>query len=138
LRPWLLFELAGAERALVDLERGAPTVGRVGKYVVNREPAALADVRGPAAVVRPRRRLAVSSVDEDQAGVGFPASSDSRRVTDDCDDQVLCTGLFHRPPKERQCVHPAGLPVDERVVVVLEARLVLLRAVMMVDAEDHG
>jgi hypothetical protein len=71
-----LLELAGAERALVDLERGTPAVGGVREHVVNGKPAVVGDARGPSLVVRPGRHLAVASVDEHQAGGDVPASGD--------------------------------------------------------------
>ena len=89
-------------------------------------------------VVRPGRLLAVAPVDEHQAGGDVPASGDGGRVTDDSDREILRGRLSPWLSPEWKGVHPAGLAVDERVVVVLPARLVLLGAVMMVDAEDNS
>jgi len=77
----------------------------------------------------------MAPVDEHEAGGHVPAGGDGGRVTDDGDREVLRPGRLNGPSPERQSVDPAGLGVDEGVVVVLEACLVLLRATVVVDAE---
>ena len=53
-----------------------------------------------------------------------------------CND--LETGVVDGAAERGQRVHHAGLVVDEAVVVVLPPGLVLLRAVVVVDREQHG
>ena len=65
------------------------------------------------------------------------AARDRHRVADDRDDDVLEPGRVDRAAEERQRVHAAGLGVDDLGVVVLPAGLVLLRAAVVVDGEQH-
>ena len=51
---------------------------------------------------------------------------------------VLEPGVLDRAPEPRQRVHAAGARVDEAVVVVLPAGLVLLGAPVVVDGVEHG
>ena len=70
------------------------------------------------------------------SGVAQSAATD-RRVADDGDDDVLEPGVVHRAPEERQRVHLPDGGVDEVGLVPLPPRLVLLRAAVVVDGEQH-
>ena len=58
-------------------------------------------------------------------------------VADDRDDGFLECGVLDRPSQERQGVHAPGSRVDDLGIVVLPAGLVLRRAVVVVDREQH-
>src|SRR5207249_7947856 len=132
-----LAEPARGQRPLVDVEGRLAAVGGIGEHVVDGEQAFGGEVRRPALVVGVRRLLAVAPVDEDEAERRAPRAGHRRRPPDDADDGVLEAGVDHRAPEEWKGVEPARAWVDQALVVVLPARLVLLGAVVMVDGEQQ-
>ena len=54
------------------------------------------------------------------------------------DGEILRLSVLDGPPPEAESVHSPGRPVYECLVVVFPARLVLFRAVVVVDTEDDG
>ena len=54
------------------------------------------------------------------------------------DDRVLEAGVVDRAAEDGQRVHQPDLGVDQVGLVPLPARLVLLRAAVVVDGEQHG
>ena len=91
----------------------------------------------PGAEVGARRLDAVPAVDEQQRQRRTPPSAHGLRAADDGDDLLLEPGGADRAAEGGQGVHHAELVVDEGVVVVLPAGLVLLGAAVVVDGE-HG
>ena len=119
------------------LVRGATAVGRIGEHVVDCERAADRHLRCPALVVGARRLDAVPAIDEEEGQRRVPVRRDDRRHSHDTDDGALEIGLVDRADEHGQRVETPGRGVDERGVVVLPPRLVLLRAAMVIDREEH-
>ena len=67
----------------------------------------------------------------------WSTSRDQRRPSDDGDHRVFELGVVDGGAEERQRVHLAGAGIDDVEVVMLPARLVLLRAPVVVDGEQH-
>jgi len=80
----------------------------------------------------------MAPVDEDEARVYLRPVGDGSRVTDHGDYQVLGAGGLDCFAPGEQSVEAARFKVDERFVVIFPSGLVLLRAVMVVDAEHEG
>lgn len=59
-------------------------------------------------------------------------------MPDDGDHDVFEPRVLDRPSEERQRVHAPGAGVDQPLVVVCPAGLVLLRATMVVDGVEHA
>ncbi len=131
-------EGARCDGALPHLERRLAAVARVLEHVVEDEHAARRDVRRPGLVVGEHHVQSVTAVDEHEPERRAPVRGDRGRVADDGDHGVLESGVLDRAAEERQRVHAAGLGIDDLGVVVLPPGLVLLRAAMVVDAEQHG
>jgi len=68
----------------------------------------------------------MAPVDEDETRAHLPPGGDGGRVTDHGDDQVLGTGGLDRSTPRKQGIEAARFPIDERLVVVLPAGLILL------------
>ena len=80
----------------------------------------------------------MTAVDEHETERHAPVRGHGRRATDDRDHDVLETRVLDRATEARQRVHAPGARVDELLVVVLPAGLVLLGAAVVVDGEQHG
>ena len=130
-------EVAGLGRARPHVEGGLPAVGGVLEHVVEHEQAAGHHEARPSLVVAERDVERVAAVDEHEPERRRPVRGDRRRAPDHRDDDVLETGALDRAPEPRQRVHAAGARIDEPVVVMLPARLVLLRPAVVVDGVQH-
>ena len=92
----------------------------------------------PALVVDAGGLVAVAAVDEQEAPAAWPsAGATVGRVADHRDHRALEAGVVDRPAEARQRVHLPDRGVDEVGLVPLPARLVLLRAAVVVDGEQH-
>ena len=139
LRAVLLIELARAQRPLVDLERWAPAVCWVGEHIVNGKPAAVGNTWRPAQVKSaqagaspwpPSMNTRPAVTFQRAAMVGeSPTTAIARSSAPAASMALLQNGKVSMRPV-------SGL--TRVVVVVLEARLVLLRAMVVVDAEDDS
>jgi hypothetical protein len=103
---------------------------------VNDQRAADLDPFRPAVEVPLCRLLGVTTVNEQQPQWHSPAPRHHRRLADNRDDVVVQAGGVERVSQRRQGVEPAGGRIDQGGVVVLPARLVLLRAVVVVHRVD--
>jgi hypothetical protein len=104
---------------------------------VDGERAAGDEVGGPQLVVGPGRLDAVTAVDEQERQRSGPRPGHERRLAHDGDDRALEAGVVDRAAEVGQRVHQAHGGVDEVGLVPLPAGLVLLRAPVVVDREQH-
>src|SRR3954447_16375886 len=100
------------------------------------EQAAMSNVAGPSAIVGASMFHAVAAVDEQERERRAPMPGDDWRLTDDSDHAIFDARVEHGATKCRQRVHHPGLGIDDRWIVMLPTRLVLLRAAVVVDCEQ--
>jgi len=79
----------------------------------------------------------VAAVDEEERQRGVPQAGDRRRRPHDEHHVVFQTAILEGLPGEGQGVHTTGPRIDDGAVVVLPACLVLLRAPVVVDGQEH-
>ena len=95
-------------------------------------------MRGPALEIGRGGLVAVSTIDEHEAERPRPPRRDLGRVPDDGHDGVLESGLDDRAFEGRERVDLPRPGIDEARVVELLARLMLLRAGVMIYREEDG
>ncbi len=138
-RPLAPDVLEGARaRREVDLVGRATALARVLKDVVDEQQPARHDLGGPVFVVGPGDRLAVPPVDEEQVeGLGEVLGHHHRRA-DEPDYRRFEAGVGDRALPVGQRVEAPVAGVDEALVEVLPARLVLLAAVVVVEGVENA
>ena len=131
-------ELSRVERGDVELVGRAPTVGGVGEHVMDGQPPAHGDVRGPPAEVGPGRLIPVAAVNETERERAVPARGERGGVADDAHHRAFEPGRGDGAAPLRQGVDAADRGVDEVGLVVVPPGLVLLRTAVVVDRQHES
>src|ERR1035437_7222899 len=126
------------QRAAVHVEGRLPAVVGVGEDVMDHQQPALIEVWGEAGVVGLGRLLRMAAIDEEERQRSAPVGGSLRRFAHHRDHPVLDPRFRLRTPEVGQRIDPAGARVQHGGVAVELAGLVLLRAAMVVDAEQQA
>ena len=102
---------------------------------MDREGAARCHVRCPEFEIETGRLHTMSAIDEQERERSLPIAGHGRRGAHHRDHDVLETRPGDRATEVRKRVHESGLRVDQRLVVPLPTRLILLGATMVIDRE---
>lgn len=134
----LLDEAAGRERREVDLfVRRSPAIGGIGEHVVDGEQAAGGHKRRPQLEIETGRLDPVAAVDEQEAKGSGPVANHAGAIANDGNHPGFEPSVVDGPAEGRQGVDPADRRIDQVRFVPLPAGLVLLRAPMVIDAEQQ-
>jgi hypothetical protein len=128
----------GVDGAPEHVPRRPPAVLRPLEDVVHQQRPAFDQVRREGGVVVLRDLLGVVAVEEQQRQRCAPPRRHLLGGGDQHADDVVQAGVPQRVPQRRQRLQPPGVRVDQRGVVPLPARLVLLRAAVVVQRHQRG